>query len=135
MKLFRLALLTILALAAAAPGASAATQRYASPSGSGTACSSAGPCEIAQAITGAQSGDEVIVMPGDHSLTATPPLHNQVTIRGVPGQPRPRLVFSGNGQGGMFAPTGTVLRHLEIIQETPATYAVFAFGASVDQVA
>ena len=92
------------------------------------------PLRIAQAITGAQSGDEVVVEPGDHSLTATPPLHNQVTIRGVPGQPRPRLVFSGNGQGGMFAPAGTVLRHLEIIQEAPATYAVFAFGASVDQV-
>jgi hypothetical protein len=134
MKLFRLALLTSLALASASPGVAAAAQRYASPSGSGTACSSASPCQIAQAITGAQSGDEVVVMPGDHSLTAAPPLHNQVTIRGVPGQPRPRLVFSGNGQGGMFAPVGTVLRHLEIVQEAPATYAVFAFGASIDQV-
>jgi hypothetical protein len=134
MKILRLALLTVLALAAAAPGASAAAQRYASPSGSGTACSSASPCGIAQAITGAHSGDEVVVMPGDHLLTDTPPLHNQVTIRGVPGQPRPRLVFSGNGQGGMFAPVGTVLRHLEIVQETPATYALFAFGATVDQV-
>ncbi|HET8949611.1 MAG TPA: hypothetical protein VFN44_03845 [Solirubrobacteraceae bacterium] len=134
MQILRLALLTTLALASAAPGAAAAAQRYASPSGSGTACSSASPCEIAQAITGAKSGDEVVVLPGDHALTATPPLHNQVTIRGVPGQPRPRLVFSANGQGGMFAPAGTVLRHLEIVQEAPATYALFAFGASVDQV-
>ena len=134
MQILRLAFLSILAVATAAPAASAATQRFASPSGSGTACSSGSPCDIAQAISGAQSGDEVIVTPGDHSLTATPPLHNQVTIRGVPGQPRPRLVFSGNGQGGMFVPVGTVLRHLEIVQDTPATYAVFAFGASVDQV-
>ena len=134
MQILRLASLTILALAIAAPGASAATQRYASPSGSGTACSSASPCEIAQAITGAQSGDEVVVEPGDHSLTATPPVHNQVTIRGIPGQPRPRLVFSGYGQGGLFVPAGNVLRNLEIVQETPATYAVFASGASVDQV-
>src|SRR4051812_26276862 len=102
----RLGLLTVLgALAAAAstaPAASAATQRYASPTGSGTACSSASPCSIRQAVEDAAGGDEVIVNPGDYPLTAALEKTAQITIHGVAGQPRPRLLFnSGAGQQGL----------------------------------
>src|SRR5215213_8491229 len=81
--------------------ASAATQRYASPNGSGTACSSAVPCAITQAITAATGGDEVIVTPGDYGLAATLSDPATLTIHGVAGQPRPRLVFSGLSQHGL----------------------------------
>lgn len=133
----RLCLLTILgALAAAAstaPGASAATQRYASPTGSGTACSSAGPCSITQAITGAINGDEVIVAPGDYPVTGTLSATG-VTIHGVAGEPRPRLLFSGVN-GADLDLNSTTLRYVEVDQ-TPGQYgdALAVHNSFVDQV-
>src|SRR4051812_28298714 len=53
-------------LAVAAPGASAAAQRYASPSGGGYACSSAVPCDLTYAIEGAAGGGEGDGGPGGH---------------------------------------------------------------------
>ena len=92
----RISLAGCLGLALVAAGvvtssASAATQRYAAPSGSGTACTAAGPCSLKQAVEAADDGDEVIVAPGDYPLTG---LHAMdVTIHGIAGQPRPRLLF------------------------------------------
>src|SRR6187200_3426877 len=104
-RTFRRALLGVLgavvAAASTAPAALAAAQRYATPTGSGTACTSASPCALTQALGGAGGGDEVIVNPGDYSLTATPLFPSQITIHGVVGQPRPRLLFSGGNQIGM----------------------------------
>jgi hypothetical protein len=133
----RLALLTVLgALLAAAPAASAATQRYASPTGSGPEpCSSASPCAIEQAVEAAQQGDEVIVAPGDYPLTETVATHAGVTIHGVAGKPRPRLLFSGAGQAGLRV-SGSTLRYVEVDQAPGSdASALYAGGGSfVDQV-
>ena len=77
-----------------------AVQRYASPSGSGSACKQMSPCAIQIAASGANMGDEVIVAPGDYSppgsvITAVP----NVYIHGVLGQPMPRIHFTAGFLG------------------------------------
>jgi hypothetical protein len=115
----RLALLTTLGSIAAAASltssAMAGTPRHASPAGSGTACSPAAPCAITQAVAGAASGDEIVVHPGDYALTATLDDPVPITVHGIPGEPRPRLIFSGK-QNGVRADEGSTLRWLEIDQ-------------------
>jgi hypothetical protein len=133
----RLSLLTLVAAALAAaslaPTASAATQRYASPGGGGD-CSAASPCSLTYAVNGASAGDEVIVNPGTYLLTGgTLGTPAQITIHGVAGEPRPRLMFSGFGQLGLHAQFGSTLRHLEIHQAA-ATHALYTHSSTVDQV-
>jgi len=133
----RLALLSlvaaVLAFATAAPGASAATQRYASPGGSGTECSAAKPCKITEAVANATAGAEVIVNPGKYSLTATLATPTTITIHGVVGKPRPELVFSGALQSGLNVKFGSTLRYVEI-EQAAASLALLVSGSTVDQV-
>jgi hypothetical protein len=135
----RLALLSVLgtlaAAASTAPAASAATQRYASPNGSGD-CSSASPCSITKAVEGASGGDEVIVAPGDYPLTATLKTPYPITIHGAAGQPRPRLLFSGLGQQGLWVVAGSTLRYVEVDQDPASDWmALYATSNSlIDQV-
>jgi hypothetical protein len=131
-----LAVLGALLVAAWFPGAaSAATQvRYAAPDGSGSYCTSASPCSITEAVNDANYGNEVIVRPGDYLLTDTLGVSFPVTIHGVAGYPRPRLLFSRAAQKGMRLDLGGALRYVEIDQ-AGSRGAVFADrGADVDQV-
>ncbi len=134
----RLALLTVLgallAAASTAPAASAATQRYASPNGSDPACSAVSPCSIRQAVEDASStgSDEVIVAPGDYPLTTTLATPYPMTIHGVAGQPRPRLLFSGGTEAGLRV-IGSTLRYVEVDQSGP-TRGIWASQSSLDQV-
>jgi hypothetical protein len=84
-----------LVVAASVPaGASAAAPRHVSPTGSGSDCTAAKPCGFRQALDQSGSGDEVIVAPGDYPLTLSSlHLDSGVTVHGVPGEPRPRLLF------------------------------------------
>lgn len=135
-RLWVLSVLGALVAAASIPAAaSAAAQRYASPAGSGTACTSASPCGITQAVSGASAGDEVIVNPGDYALTATLATNANlpITIHGVAGQPRPRLLFSGPGEFGLRV-NGATLRYVEVDQASPQSALFADYGASVDQV-
>jgi hypothetical protein len=134
----RLSLLTIagaaLASASLAPAASADTQRYASPNGSNAAeCSPANPCSIDRAVTLSSTGDEVIVTPGDYHLTKTLETPAQITIHGVAGKPRPRLLFSGPAQNGVGLGYDSLLRYVEIDQAAPTT-GLFSSPGRVDQV-
>jgi hypothetical protein len=134
----RLSLLTlgaVLASASLAPAASADTQRYASPAGSDAAdCSAANPCSITTAVAGAKAGDEVIVTSGDdYHLTKTLTTPAQITIRGVPGQRRPRLLFSGPTQNGVALGYDSLLRYVEIDQAAPTT-GLYSAPGRIDQV-
>ena len=120
-----------LAAAALAPVASAATQRYAAPSGSGTDCSSANPCDIRQAVEHAQTGDEVIVSPGDYPLPAVLTGPAPITIHGIPGKPRPRLLFS-SGNGGLQL-NGSTLRYVDIEQSSGGWALDLGPGSTMDQ--
>ena len=55
----------------AVPASALASQRFASPNGAGTACSSAHPCRITTAINNAGAGDEVILAPGNYGSPAS----------------------------------------------------------------
>jgi hypothetical protein len=130
-----IALLTVIAAlvaaAASAPGASAAAQRYASFDGSGTDCSSAKPCEIAQAVNAAGDGDEVIVRPGSYTVTQTLENQEQVRIHGVAGEPRPRLHLNAASQVRLHL---SELRYVEVIQNSPTVTAVAVIHSTLDQV-
>jgi hypothetical protein len=80
----------------AAP-AQAAGQRYASTTGSGTACTSVAPCDIVTAVNQATSGTEVIIAAGTYNLGAA--LANSqsgVNVHGTAGQPRPVINSSAS---------------------------------------
>lgn len=79
-----------------AASAALAAQRYASPAGSGSTCSQASPCPIQTAVSGAGTGDEVIVTPGDYTglSTTIEPFFSDIYVHGVQGQPMPRLHFT-----------------------------------------
>jgi hypothetical protein len=125
---------TILAAATTAPAASEAAQRYASPTGAGTAsCTAAMPCSVTKAVTGAGIGDEVIVRPGDYPLTKTLTTPAPITIHGVAGQPRPRLLFSGAGQDGVRVVSGSTLQYVTV-EQAAGGGAIFAGDSLVDQV-
>lgn len=119
----------------AAPAASAAT-RYASPNGSPISpCTQADPCDLATAITGAGSGDEVIVAPGDYGPFSTE-LRAAVSIalHGAAGQPRPRISSSAATALSLAGGAATTLRDLELIH-TGSGAALDVSGGLVERVA
>ena len=114
----RLAAATLaLALLAAAPAQAA--QRYASPTGSGEACSQATPCSLFEAIGKAKSSDEVIVTAGTYPLGATsitaPPAATGLSIHGDLGGPMPKLVATIGQAVIELGQTGDRLGYLEIV--------------------
>ena len=89
-------------LALAGPARALASQRYASPGGSGLTCSQQAPCSLVTAVNSAAGADEVIVA-GDQGTYGTPgsPITTQlhdapggVNIHGVAGQPMPVIYSS-----------------------------------------
>jgi hypothetical protein len=113
------------ALLMAAP-AGAAVVRYAGPGGpSSGECTDASPggsnppCAFKYALeTAADDGDEVIVQPGDHSISSDVIVTDKtLNVHGQSGQPRPRILadptslaaLSISGAGA----SGTVVRYLE----------------------
>jgi hypothetical protein len=127
-----IAVLTPLAVAAV-PSVASADERYASPTGGGVGCTSAVPCSLAKAVEIAGAGDEVIASPGDYPLKDTLEDKAKITLRGVPGQPRPRLLFSGPSQTGLRLMNGSLLRDVEI-EQAEAVAAVDTSEARLDRV-
>jgi len=91
------AIATLALFAALASGAGAAGFRYASPNGSGT-CAEGSPCKITVAVSGAHSGETVVLAGNEGSygtsiapLTAQLTLENGVSMQGAPGQPMPQI--------------------------------------------
>ena len=115
----------IAAAAFTAPGASAAAQRYASPTGTGGDCSAEIPCTILTAVAGATAGDEVIVASGDYGLSTAINAPSQITIHGVAGQQRPRLQFSS---GAWLQLNDSTLRYMAIDQTYATARAVTTAG-------
>jgi hypothetical protein len=119
----------------AAP-AHAAGQRYASPVGSGTACTSAAPCDIVTAINQASAGSEVVVTPGSYNTGGTnlDSGSTGLNVHGVAGQPRP-VINSAANYGLRLTGSGAKVADLTI-NHTGATYGlnVFASGVVIDGV-
>ena len=130
---FSLCLLTLISTIALTASASA-SERHASATGSGTGCTSAAPCTLTEAVEHAATGDEVIVRPGTYPLTATLATHQKITVRGVAGRARPRLVF-GTAGAELRVLWGSTLRHVAV-EKTPGTggHALFVGDGAVDHV-
>jgi hypothetical protein len=125
-------LLSVVAVAAI-PCVASAAERYASPTGGGVGCTSAAPCSLASAIGIAGEGDEVIATSGDYQLTTTVNDKAKITLRGVPGEPRPRFLFGGQSQDGLRLMHGSLLRDVEI-QQAGAVGAVDTSSGRLDRV-
>ena len=88
-KLLLVAMAALLAVPASALGAT----RYAAPGGGeAEPCLQAAPCSLAYAIEFAEGGDEVRVGPGTYSVAKTISANEPLTVRGVAGPGRPRIV-------------------------------------------
>jgi hypothetical protein len=134
-----LAVSVFLLVAAAAPAFAA--QRFASPGGSGTACTSGSPCSIVTAINSSASNDEVIVDPGTYGSPGSPLTtqldlsgvsHENETVHGVAGQPRP-VIFDDAAPALNVNTLGTTARYLDIESANLGAF-VAGSGSALDQV-
>ncbi len=116
-RLGRLLLLAALALLILVPSA-AATARFASPSGSGTACTQALPCGIVTAVNEAVENDDVTIGPGTYGspVPLTSELEDggkRLSIHGQAGQPRPVIITQAEYGVELLAP-GSSLSDVDI---------------------
>jgi hypothetical protein len=123
----------VAAVAALGPvSAAEAAQRYASPTGAGGAsCAPDDPCSLTTAITGASDNDEVIVASGAYSTSAPIATSNDISVHGVPGQPRPVLSTSGYL---FLGSEQSSLSDFEIDSTVGGTTALEVAGQTVDRV-
>lgn len=118
----------------ASPG-QAAAPRYASTTGSGTACTSTAPCDIVTAVNLAPSSTEVIIASGTYNLGATGLANSQssVNVHGTAGQPRPVINSDASPALAMLG-TGARVADLTINQNGGSFgLQVFATGILVER--
>lgn len=125
----------LVALLTAAPAAAHAATRVASPDGAnGASCQSQDPCSLDTAITGAASGDEVVIEPGDYnvsSVSESVPLN----IHGVAGQPRPRILGTSSSAAVLaLKKSGTTLSHVFVSSSGSGQALEFQGGVADDVV-
>jgi hypothetical protein len=124
----------VLLLSASAADAAA---RFASPTGSGSACTSASPCDITTAVNMASTNDDVTIEPGTYAglvTTLTDSPSKILTIHGQAGAPRPVLDFS-SGEGFALSSFGTSLSDVEVDVAGPFGEAIGANGpVTIDRV-
>lgn len=130
-------LVSLSALACAvAPAEASAAQRFAAPDAAnhGGACTQSDPCPLAPAVSGAGSGDEVVVEPGSYSITGNLNPHAGVNLHGVAGQPAPVIVGSPSlgGDNAVSVSTGSSISHLAIQAQAPGQSALALDGATGD---
>jgi hypothetical protein len=119
-----LAVTALLVLPATALGAT----RYAAPGGPASGlCAEATPCSLSYAITAASAGDEVVVMAGTYPVAATIEATVPLTIHGVAGQSRPRIV-GAKGVSPLKSGEKLTLSDLAIESTESGTGSVFAFA-------
>ena len=127
------------ALAAAAGPAAAATTWYASPAGSGSACTSGSPCLIQTALDGpgakAANGDTVMLLPGGagefFTVNEMAPVRVQhaVEVVGDSAGPRPLVKLEGSSDSRFTFEAGaanSAIRHVAV--ETTSYYGIRAAG-------
>jgi hypothetical protein len=147
----RVAAATVVAMCfgAGAAGSALAASRVASPNGTpNSTCSSAAPCDLVTALTGAQSGDDISLSAGDYGSPGAIQGSIQtnaanLTVHGPSSGPRPRIFLAAtpsvsDGPAGLvFAGTSTTLPDLEVhnVSTGVGAQAIFvADGSTIDHV-
>jgi Ca2+-binding RTX toxin-like protein len=111
----------------------AAAQRFAAPTGSGAGCTSAAPCSIETAFSGAIDGDEIILSTGEYGpVSSILSLPSNGSAHGVQGQPAPRIHFA-SGNYLLLTPASRA-SYLQVDGVTPAPLQVDQPDAVADQV-
>ncbi len=93
----RLVRISIALVVLATPSAAHAAERFAATTGTGNACTQASPCTLQTALFGATAGDVVTAAPGTYRPSVF--VLEGVTLRGTPGQARPRIVADDDVDG------------------------------------
>ena len=93
--------------------------RYVTPNGSSSPlnpCNDSGnPCALQRALDAAFPGDDIVLEPGDYNQANTLAVTKTLSIHGVQGQPRPRLIFSAAYADSVRVESpNTTIRYLEI---------------------
>jgi hypothetical protein len=129
-----------LGAAASAVPAQAATTFQVSPSGSGTACSEAAPCNIYYALATSVAGDTVVLAGDEGSygspdtpLTATLKVKNGVAMEGAAGGPRARIFSSVSEATGSIelGNGGTAQRLSRVEVENAASFGTALLAAGL----
>ena len=113
------------AAAVAVPAASAAVRHAAPGAGGPEPCAAAAPCDFADAVSGAATGDEVVVAAGNHVVSSFVGLAaDSVLVHGPAAAPRPRV----SGTGSMLllvSGSGVTVRDLRFeAADAPGEYVV-----------
>ncbi len=108
------ALAAIATVSLAASASASADVRYASPGGSGVACSTNAPCDLQVAVESAVGGDEVVVLPGSYGETDQLDVSASILVHGQAGAPSP-LVVSSAPTGVSVTGAGALVRRLHIV--------------------
>jgi hypothetical protein len=142
------AVLVLVAAFLLAPAAANATNRYASPTGTGAdPCTVSSPCAIADAVNGATSGDDVTLLGGvppaaPYTSTASLGLVcsggcsiiNGITVHGAPGA-RPVINFNtAPSEDGFAVGTGSTLRDDVLNSSSTATNLLEVIGGTAERV-
>jgi Bacterial Ig domain len=91
------------------PATANAAARFASPTGSGSACTESAPCDLVTAVNNAQSGDDVTIEPGAYSVTTTLDDNGfTLTIHGQAGAARPVITNSATNGIQLMGPGSSV---------------------------
>jgi hypothetical protein len=136
-KRFGLSIAVAFAALALPAAAAAATARFASPTGSGSACTQVAPCALLEALNVAVGGDDVTIEPGTYE-EGPKFLSDQkktLTIHGQEGAPRPVIIDTGLTTFLLEANTSS-LSYVEF--DNPGTgefgLETLGFGETVDRV-
>ncbi len=116
-----------------------ASQRYASPSGSGEACSKEAPCSLQAAITKAASNDEVIVTAGTYSVSApmeAAPGVSNVYVHGDFSAPMPHIAATVENVPFRFEGPGERYSYLDIVNQglNPDGLLCYGSGSTIERV-
>jgi hypothetical protein len=136
-----LSLALALMLVVAVTRSEAIATRYASPVGSGTACSQPEPCTLPEALSIATTGQivEAVGNKGTYGtptspLSATLVVPKEVTLEGVPGEPKP-IVYSASSTFGIELKEGADLDGFTVHESAfNATAVVPGQGSEIDRV-
>lgn len=123
-------LASVCALLAFAPAAGAA-QRFVSPGGSGSACTSAVPCSLPTGFNNAGSGDEVIIAAGTYT-TATPlsNAHADLNVHGAGATAKPVITSSAAATAIVINGGGANVADL-VINAAPSQSGLFITGEGI----